>query len=37
VTIPENKVKMLSMDTTRELEMPQNIRITRIHPTPFSE
>jgi type II secretory pathway pseudopilin PulG len=36
VTITENKVKMLSMDTTRELEMPQNIRITRIHPTPFS-
>jgi prepilin-type N-terminal cleavage/methylation domain-containing protein len=32
VSIPENKVKLLSVDTYRELPMPESIRIARIHP-----
>ncbi|HYP06704.1 MAG TPA: prepilin-type N-terminal cleavage/methylation domain-containing protein [Bryobacteraceae bacterium] len=32
VSIPENKLKLFSVDTTRELNMPEQIRIVRIHP-----
>ena len=32
VSRPENKLKFFAVDTTRELEMPQSIRIVRIHP-----
>jgi hypothetical protein len=32
VSIPENKLKFFGVDTTRELEMPESIRIVRIHP-----
>lgn len=32
VSIPENKLKFFGVDTARELEMPETIRIVRIHP-----
>lgn len=32
ITIPENKIRFLSVDTTRELGMPETIRIVKIHP-----
>lgn len=32
ISISENKLKMFSVDTTRELEMPESIRIVKIHP-----
>ena len=32
VSIPENNIRILGVDTTRELPMPETIRITRIHP-----
>jgi prepilin-type N-terminal cleavage/methylation domain-containing protein len=32
VSIPENKLKLYAVDTTRELAMPESVRIVRIHP-----
>ena len=32
VSIPQNKLKLFAVDTTRELEMPESVRIVRIHP-----
>ena len=32
ISIPENKIKLLASDLTRELEMPATIRIAKIHP-----
>ena len=32
ISIPENKVKLLTFDLTRELSMPETIRIAKLHP-----
>src|SRR5215208_1718689 len=32
VSIAENKLKFFSVDTSRELEMPESTRIVKIHP-----
>jgi prepilin-type N-terminal cleavage/methylation domain-containing protein len=32
VSVKENKLKFFAVDTTRELNMPESIRIVRIHP-----
>jgi type II secretory pathway pseudopilin PulG len=32
ISIPENKIKILAVDRTRELPMPETIKIVGIHP-----
>lgn len=32
VSVTENKLKLFSVDTSRELTMPEQVRIVRIHP-----
>ena len=32
ISIPENKIKLLTTDLTRELAMPETIRISKLHP-----
>jgi type II secretory pathway pseudopilin PulG len=32
ISIPENKIKLLASDLTRELSMPETIRIAKLHP-----
>jgi type II secretory pathway pseudopilin PulG len=37
LSIPENKIKLLTADTTRELSMPETIRIAKLHPEMVTE
>lgn len=32
ISIPENKIRLLTSDLTRDLEMPETIRIAKLHP-----
>ena len=32
ISLPENKIKLSAIDTSRELGMPESIRMVRIHP-----